>query len=63
MREVIDDGDAVYFATNFAATANAFESCECLSNCLTTNSPGVGSNHHGQTVAHVEFAKQWRCKV
>src|SRR6266849_296022 len=63
MGEIVDDGNAVYFAANFTATANALERRHCVDDCLTLNAPRIRGNDHGQTVAHIELAYQRSLKL
>src|SRR5713226_8200089 len=54
MREIIDDGDAVYLAANFATATDAFEGGEGFSDRWALNSPGVSGDDNGKRVKHIE---------
>src|SRR5712691_8354098 len=58
MREIIDHGDAVDLAANFASATDAFESRECFGNNIALNSPGISGNDRGERVQHIERSNQ-----
>src|SRR5690348_17168370 len=63
MREVIDNGNAVYFTTHFATAFDALEILERIIDRFAICAPGRGGNDRRQTVPHVKVSDQRCLKV
>src|SRR5260370_18324086 len=58
MRKVIDHGNAVYFAANFTAPADALKSGKSLGDRRALNPPGIGGHDRGERVQHIKSSNQ-----
>src|SRR5712692_8618886 len=63
MREIIDHGDAVDLAANFATATDALESRERFGNGFALNSPGVSGDDDRKRVQHIERSDQRNLKA
>src|SRR5258708_13996686 len=63
MRKVIDHGNAVYFAANFTAPADALKSGKSLGDRRAPNAPGIGGNDRGERVQHIKRSNQRRLET
>src|SRR5258707_15809634 len=58
MRKVIDHGNAVYFAANFTAPADALKSGQRFRDRRALNTPGIGGHDRGERVQHIKRSNQ-----